>query len=94
MTAGSQALNSTPVTIYDPTVDGMAETFTVVCDAASTTAAKINVVGLHAAGEFFPVPPGYAIPFRRGTRTADGLGKITAKSDTSATIYCGVTALF
>lgn len=76
--------------------DGVVSTFfgdlqgaTTVLVRATTENALINVPGLHAEGEFFPIPEGTEYPFRL---LHMGIKKIMGKGDGEATIAFGTIA--
>lgn len=87
-TAGTITVNGTGENIYSD-ANGCAS-FYVRCAAASTTTALINVPGLHAATDFFPLPAGSAIVFRKGF---NGITSVFAKgSSGNATVEFGVVS--
>ncbi len=93
-TAGNGvSLTTTPITLFDATTGGDGEpctTFMVKNRAASAGNALVNVQGLHNPGEYVGLAPGDApVYFRLG---ANAIVKVTAKSDTTATIDHGVVA--
>lgn len=89
-TAGSADLTTTPTTLYDGSSTGShATTFTVTNDAGSSGNALINVPGLHAAGDFFPLAPGESQPFRSGSSS---ISTVTAKAVSTATVRYGIVA--
>lgn len=82
--AGTADVTDTPaVTLFSGDV---CKGFYVYNDLASDGNALIHVTGLHAIGEFMPLPPGQGLPFRGRIET------VTAKANTTATLHYGVIA--
>ena len=93
-TAGNGiSLTTSVTTLFDATSGGDGEpctTFMVKNRASSSGNALVNVQGLHNPGEYVGIAPGDSpIYFRLG---ANAILKVTAKSDSTATIDHGVVA--
>jgi hypothetical protein len=89
-TGGTQALSTTPATLFTAESDGEAcEEFYVANDAASANVARVTVTPLHQSGEAAQIPPGVAIPFRCKRGVTSVVADVAAGS---ATIYYGVNA--
>jgi hypothetical protein len=81
------ALTTTPITLFDPSVDGRASSFSITNRVSSAGNVLINIAGIHKSGDFRGIAPGLDKAF---VNAADGIGVVTAKSDSTATIDCGV----
>ena len=93
-TAGNGvALTTLLTTLFDATAGGDGEpctTFMVKNRSSSSGNALVNVQGLHNPGEYVGIAPGDSpLYFRLG---ANAIVKVTAKSDSAATINHGVVA--
>jgi len=91
--ANAFPLTTAVSTLFDATGGGDGEpctTFMVKNRATSAGNALVNVQGLHNPGEYLGIAPGDSpIYFRLG---ANAIVKVTAKSDSTATIDHGVVA--
>lgn len=84
-TAGSQTLGTSSAAIYT----GECGSFSVYNRAGSSGYALINIPGLHAAADWFPIAPGTKEVFRNSFQA---IRTVNAKTDTNgAVIDCGVT---
>lgn len=79
-TAGTEALITTSEEIFREEDRGCTS-FMVHCLAGSSNAALVNVPGLHASGEFFPIPKGSEYTF---TLNKLGIKTVNAKGDGGA----------
>lgn len=96
MNAGSQALTTTPVTVFDsktqdstkiPGTDLPCGALKVKNAAASSGNVLVNVSGLHEATEFDVLEPGDTGVYRFGF---NGITKVICKSDSTATALVSV----
>ncbi len=76
-----------PVTLFDPSIDGRASAFSITNRSASAGNVLVNIAGLHKPGDFRGIAPGLDKTFINPT---GGIGLVTAKSDSTATIDCGI----
>jgi len=81
------ALTTAPITLFDPSVDGRAVSFSITNRLTSSGNALINVAGIHKPGDYRGIAPGLDKSF---VNASSGIGLVTAKSDSTATIDCGV----
>lgn len=66
-TANSEVISSTGKSVYNNEDQGCT-TFRVTCDSGSAQSAMVNILGLHAAGDFFEIAAGGSELFRLGHR--------------------------
>jgi hypothetical protein len=93
-TAGNGiSLTTTPTVLFNATSggdDGGCTTYMVKNRSGSAGNVLVNVLGLHAPGEFVGIAPGDPpLYFRLGSNS---ILQVTAKSDATATIDCGIVA--
>ncbi len=80
-------LTTAPTTLFDPSVDGHAAAFSITNRVGSAGNVLINIAGMHKAGDFRGIAPGLDKAF---VNASAGIGLVTAKSDSTATVDCGV----
>jgi hypothetical protein len=85
--ANNIALTTAVTTIYDPATAAASTlkgtTILIRNHSDSSSAVRVNVAGLHAAGEYYEIPAGEKEAFRSGD---DDLGVVTVKAVSTATI--------
>jgi hypothetical protein len=81
------SLTSTLTTLFDPSSDGHAAAFSITNRLSSAGNVLVNVAGIHKPNEFRGIPPGLDKTFLNASA---GIGIVTAKSDATATIDCGI----
>ena len=87
-TAGNSiSLTTTLITLFDPSVDGRAASFSVTNRIGSAGNVLVNVAGIHKPGDYRGIAPGLDKAF---VNASIGIGIVTAKSDSTATADCGI----
>jgi hypothetical protein len=82
-------LTSAPTILFDANMGGPCTSFAVFNRPGSAGNVLVNVLGLHAAGDFFGIAPGTGMVFK--LREGE-MQKVTALSDSTATVDCGKAA--
>jgi hypothetical protein len=81
------SLTTSTVTLFDPSVDGRAAAFSITNRLASPGNVLVNIAGIHKAGDYLGIAPGLDYAF---VNASGGIGVVTVKSDSTATIDCGI----
>jgi hypothetical protein len=93
MTAGTATLGTSTTTLFSATGTngGGVTAFQVAASTNNAELAYVNVPGLHLTGEWMPLEPGAAAPFRIAV---NGIQTVYAKgsSTNTVTVYYGVSA--
>ena len=89
-TAGTATVTTAGTEVYNTDANQGCTVFLVHVLSTSSNGALVNIPGLHASGEFFPIPVGGEYAFRQGHQNIDS---VTVKGDGgNADINYGVIA--
>jgi hypothetical protein len=81
------ALTTAVITLFDPSIDGRAASFSITNRISSAGNVLVNVAGIHKPGDYRGIAPGLDKSF---VNVSGGIGLVTAKSDSTATVDCGI----